>query len=105
MDLSEEFHFSELCPINDHCPIPNLHASAITVSVFAKHSSLLPFLSQEMSLNIDINRFLFVKVSGDCPQITQEITDFLLQSCNVVNPWNMFHSTSVDSPVRASKSL
>ena len=35
---------------------------------FAVHSSLLPFLSQEMSLNIDINKILPVKVSGVCPK-------------------------------------
>ena len=37
--------------INDHCPTPNFLASTLTTPAFAKHSSLLPFLSQEMSLN------------------------------------------------------
>ena len=67
--FSEEHHFfSEPGPINDHCPIPNLLASTFTVSAFAKHSSLLLFLSREMSLNIDINKILPVKVSGVCPK-------------------------------------
>ena len=65
---SVEYHFfSEPGPINDHCPTPNLLASTLTTPAFAKHSSLLPFLSQEMSLNIDTNRILPVKVSGVCP--------------------------------------
>ena len=57
--------------MNDHCPIPNLLASTFTTPAFAKHSSLLPFLSQEMSLNIDIKRILPVKVSGVTPQVAQ----------------------------------
>ena len=53
--FSAEYHFfSEPGPINDHCPTPNLLASTLTTLAFAKHSFLLPFLSQEMSLNIDI---------------------------------------------------
>ena len=52
---------------------------------FAKHSSSLPLLSQEMSLNIDINRILPVKVSGVSPNLlSRSVT--LPQSCNVVNP-------------------
>ena len=99
--FSEEYHFfSEPGPINDHCPIPNLLASTFTTPAFAKHSSLLPFQSQEMSLNIDRNRILLVKVSGDCPQ---ELSTLLIlsQSCNVVNLGKMFHSNSVDSPLIA----
>ena len=61
--------FSEPGPINDHCPIPNLLASTLTTPAFLKHSSLLPFLSQEMPLNIDINRILPVKVTGVCPKL------------------------------------
>ena len=61
--------FSEPGPINDYCPIPNFFASMETTLVFAKHSSSLSFLSQEMSLNIDINRILPVKVSGVSPYL------------------------------------
>ena len=44
--FSAEHHFfSELGPINDHCPIPNFLASTLTIPTFAKHSSLLLFLS------------------------------------------------------------
>ena len=65
---------------------------------FATHSSSLSFLSQEMSLNIDINKILPVKVSGVCPELlSRSVT--LPQSCNVVNPGKMFHSNSVDSPL------
>ena len=66
--LSAEYHFfSEPGPINDHCPTPKFQASTLTTPAFAKHSSLLPFLSQEMSLTIDIKKILPVKVSGVCP--------------------------------------
>ena len=52
---------------------------------FAKHSYLLPLLSQEMSLNIDINKIFAVKVSGVSPNLlSRSVT--LPQSCNVVNP-------------------
>ena len=89
--------FSEPGPINDHCQIPNFFASTLTTLAFAKHSSLLPFLSQEMSLNIDMNRILPVKVSGVCPK---ELSRSLIlpQSCNVVNPGKIFHSNLVGSP-------
>ena len=56
-----DYSLSEPGPINDHCPIPNFFASMETTLAFAKHSSSLPLLSQEMSLNIDINRTLPVK--------------------------------------------
>ena len=82
---------------NDHCPIPNLLANTLTTLAFAKLSSLLPFLSQEMSLNIDIKRILPVKVSGVSPKsLSRSLT--LPQSCNVVNPGKMFYSNSVGSP-------
>ena len=74
--------------------MPNFLASTFTVSAFAKHSSLLPFLSQEMSLNIEINRILPVKVSGVCPKSLSR-SMILSQNCNVVNPGKMFHSNSV----------
>ena len=104
--LVMEYHFfSEPEPINDHCPIPNLFASTLmTTLAFAKHSSLLPFLSQEMSLNIDIKRILPVKVSGVSPKLLRRSVT-LPQSCNVVNPGKMFHSNSVGSPLIPSKSL
>ena len=96
--FSAEYHFiSEPGPINDHCPIPNLLANTFTDSAFLNHSSLLPFLSQEMSLNIDINRILLVKVAGVCPKSLRRSL-ILPQSCNVVNPGKIFHSSSVGSP-------
>ena len=102
---SPEYHFfSEPGPINDQCPIPNFFASALKTLAFAKHSSLMPFLSQEMSLNIDINRILPVKVSGVSPKLlSRSVT--LPQSCNVVNPGKIFHSNSVGSPLTISKYL
>ena len=98
--FSEEYHFfSEPGPINDHCPIPNFFANKETTLAFAKHSSLLPFfLSQEMSLNIDISRILPVKVSGFSPNLLSKLLT-LSQSCNVSNPGKMFHSNSVGSPL------
>ena len=92
-----EYHFfSEPGPTNDHCPIPNFFAKIETTLAFAKHSSSLSFLSQEMSLNIDIIKIRLVKVSGVSPNLlSRSVT--LPQSCNVVNPGKMFHSSSVDS--------
>ena len=70
----------------------------VTTLAFATHSSLLPFLSQEMSLNIDIKRILPVKVSGVSPKsLSRSVT--LPQSCNVVNPGKIFHSNSVGPPL------
>ena len=75
-----------------------------TTLAFLTHSSSLSFLSQDMSLNIDINRILPVKVSGVYPNLlSRSVTS--PQSCNVVNPGKMFHSNSVDSPLIASLSL
>ena len=90
--------FSEPGPINDHCPFPNLFAYRDTSLAFANHSFSLSFDPQEMSLNIDINRILPVKVSGVSPNLlSRSVT--LPQSCNVVNPGKMFHSNSVGSPL------
>ena len=71
--------------------------NCVNCEFIAKHSSLLPFLSQAMSLNIDMNRILPVKVSGVCPKSLRRSL-ILSQSCNVVNPGKMFHSNSVGSP-------
>ena len=97
--LPIEYHFfSEPGPINDHCPIPNFFANMETTLAFAKHSSSLPLLSQEMSLNIDINKIIPVKVSGVSPNLlSRSVT--LPQSCNVVNPGEIHHSNSVGSPL------
>ena len=89
--------FSEPGPTNDHCPIPNFFANMETTLEFATHSSSLPLPSQEMSLNIDIKRILPVKVSGASSNLLRRSVT-LPQSCNVVNPGKMFHSTSVGSP-------
>ena len=84
--------------MNDHCPAPNLVAYKDTTLAFATHYSSLPFSSQDMSLNIDINRILPVKVSGVSPDLfSRSVT--LPQSCSVVNPGKMFHSNSVGSPL------
>ena len=71
---------------------------------FAKHSSSLSLPSQEMSLNIDKNRILPVKVSGVSPNLlSRSVT--LPQSCNVVNPGKIFHSNLVGSPLIPSFSV
>ena len=88
-------------PMKDHWPIPNLPANVFTMLAFLRHSSLLSYQSQKMSLNIDINRILPVKDSGVCPkELSRSL--ILSQSCNIVNPGKMFHSNSVDSPLIAS---
>ena len=96
---SIEYHFfSEPGPINDRCPIPNFFASMETTLEFVTHFSSLSFLSQEMSLNIDINKILPVKVSGVSPNLlSRSVT--LPQSCNVVNPVKIFYSNLVGSPL------
>ena len=66
---------------------------------------LLSFLSQEMSLNIDMNSILPVKVSGVIVPKELRRLMILSQSCNDVNPGKIFHSNSVDSPLTSSKSL
>ena len=100
--FSEEYHFfSESGPMKDHRPIPNLLAYVFTKLAFYKQTSLLSYLSQKMSLKININKILLVKVSGVSPKLLRRSL-ILLQSCNVVNPGKMFHSNSVDSPVIAS---
>ena len=100
--FSAEYHsFSEPGPINDHCPTPKFLASTLTTPAFAKHSSLLPFLSQEMSFNIDINKILPVKVVGVCPKSLSRSL-ILPHSCNVVNPGKIFLSNSVDTQLITS---
>ena len=102
---TEDHFFSEPGQINDHCPIPNFLASMETTSTFAKHSSSsLPLLSQEMSLNIDINRTVPVKFSGVSPKMLSKLLTSP-QSCNVSKPGKMFHSNSVGSPLIPSVSV
>ena len=36
--------------MNDHCPVPNFFASMEKTLAFAKHSSSLPLLSQEINV-------------------------------------------------------
>ena len=95
----ENHLFSEPGPINDHCPVPNFFANMETTFAFARHYSSLPFLSQEMSFNIDINKILPVKVSvsGVSPNLLNRSVT-LAQNCTVVNPGKLFHSNSVGSP-------
>ena len=85
--------------MTNHCPTPNLLADTFTDSAFLEHSSLLSFLSQEMSLNIDIKRIFPVKVAGVCPKLRRRSL-ILSQSCNVVNPGKVsleFNRFSIDS--------
>ena len=85
---------SEPGPIKDHGPIPNVLTSTFTVSAFAKHSSLLPFLTKEMSFKIDINKILPLKVAGVCPiELIRSL--ILSQSCNVVNPGKITRILSI----------
>ena len=56
-----------------------------TNRAFARHSSSLSFVPQEMSLNIDINRILPVKFSGVSPNLYSKLLTSSL-SCNVLNP-------------------
>ena len=64
---------------------PNLLAYRDTSRAFAKLSSSLSFVPQEMSLNIDINRIPPVKFSGISPNLYSKLLTSSL-SCNVSNP-------------------
>ena len=59
--------------MNDHCPIPNFYATIDTTLACTRHSSSLSFAPQEMSLSIDINRILPVKVSGVSPKLLSNL--------------------------------
>ena len=65
-----------------------------TSRAFARHSCSLSFVPQEMTLNIDMNRILPVKVSGVSPNLHSKLVTQSLR-CNVLNPGKMFHSNSV----------
>ena len=80
-----QYHFfPEPGPMNDHCPFPNLFACRETSVAFATHCSSLTFVPQ-MSLNIDINRILPVKISGVSFNLnSKRLTSSL--SCNVLYP-------------------
>ena len=55
-----------------------------------------------MSLNIDMNIILPVKLSGVSPSLnSKHLTSSL--SCNVLNPGKIFHSNSIGSPSILSK--
>ena len=99
-----ESFLSEPGPMNDHCPFPNLFANRETSLTFARHSVVLSFVPQEMSLNIDINMILPVKLSGVSSGLnSKRLTSSL--SCNVLNPGKIFHSNSIGSPSILSKFL
>ena len=57
-----------------------------------------------MSLNIDMKITRPVKSFGSV-LIFDRNSWTLLQSCNVVNPWIIFHSNSIGSPSIVSKVL
>ena len=100
-----EYHFfSEPGPRNDHCPAPNLFAYRETRLAFDPHSYSLSFDPKEMSLNIEMNTILPVKVSGVSPYLNNKLLTSSL-SCNVLNPWKIFHSNSIGSPSTLSKFL
>ena len=90
--------------MNDHYPFPNLLAYKDTRRAFARHSSSLSFVPQEMSLNIDINRILPVKFSGVPPNLYSKLLTSSL-SCKLLNPGKIFHSNSIGSPSILSKFL
>ena len=72
--------------MNDHCPVPNLFAYKDTTLACARHSSSLSFVPQGMSLNIDTNRILPVKISGFSPNLLSGSVT-LPWSCNVCESW------------------
>ena len=90
-------------PRNDHLPDENLFAQIETSLALNSHFSL-SLDHHEMSLNIDMKIIRPVKFSG-CTLNLDRNSWILLQSCNVVNPWKILHSNSIDSPSIVSKAL
>ena len=90
--------------MNDHCPVPNFLAYKDTTLACTRHSSSLSLVPQEMSLTIDMNRILPVKISGVSHNLLNKLLT-LSQSGNVSNPGKIFHSNSVGSPSIPSKFL
>ena len=100
-----EYHFfSDPSPRNDHLPGENLFAYIETRSALNSHSCSLSLDPHEMSLNIDMKMMRPVNSSG-FSLIFDRNSWTLLQSCNVVNPGKIFHSTSIGSPSIVSKAL
>ena len=72
-----------------------------------EHLTRILFVSSvdphEMSLNIDMKIIRPLNCDGSPILLMNSWT--LLQSCNVVNPWKIFHSKSIGSPSILSKVL
>ena len=86
--------------MNDQCPFPNLPCIQRYWSLaFAKHSSSLSFVPQEMSLNIDINKILPVNFSGVSPNLYSKICDFVAELQRIESCENIpleFHWLTID---------
>ena len=70
---------------------------------FDSHSTLLSLDPHEMSLNIDMKIIRPVNFSGVTLNLDSNSWT-LWQSCNVVNPGKMFHSSSIGSHVNSDQS-
>ena len=71
---------------------------------FDSHSFLLSVDLHEISLNMDMKMILPVNFSGVTPNFFFNSWT-LLQKCNLVNPGERFHSSSIGSPSIISKIL
>ena len=89
----ESHFFSDPGPRNDHRPAGNLFAKKDTRSALALHSRSLSSDPHKMSLNIDME--IIRPLNSDGSLISDMNSWTLLQSCNVVNPWKIFHSNSI----------
>ena len=74
---------------------PTLLANGETIWAFDSQSILLSLNPHEMSLNIDMKIVLLMKLSDVSINLNSKRMTFWL-SCNVLNPWKIFHSNSIE---------
>ena len=102
--LQVEYHFfSDPGPKNDKRPARNLFANKDPFVMLAIHSSSLSSVHHVMSLNIDMTLIRPWNCAGSLILFMNFWTSST--SCNVMNPWNIFHSNSIGSPSIVSKVL
>ena len=94
-----EYHFfSEPRPMNDHCPSP------IQIFSCVVFSSTRNFVEHQHKQNSSCEILWCLAYSGVSPNLNSKLLTSSL-SCNVLNPWKIFHSNSIGSPSILSKFL
>ena len=104
LSLSIEYHFvSDPGPRNDQCPAGNLFANGDTSVALALHSFSLSLILHMKSLKNDMKLIRPLNCDGSLILDMNFWTSWT--SCNVVNPWKIFHSNSISCPSIVSKVL